>query len=107
MEDKDIIQEYINNLRRELAKYLKPGIGVKIRVLPSEKPGGIVELYLGINQQNIDEMLPTSSSVNSALKTVSQKSFGGNLDAFNFQGTNTIMEPEKIIFIKGDQIKIF
>ena len=102
MKDKGMIQTYINNFRRLFSPYLKPGIGMRCIIYPAEQKGAILEFYLGPNEENNDIYLKTESSVNDALGKIKQKAFGGNLESFNFGGTNIIMEPNRIILIIGE-----
>jgi len=101
MQDKRIIQGYINNFRRHLSPYLKPGIGLACKVFPVNSEGAILEFLLGPDVENEDHYLPTEETVNAALKKIEQRMFGGNLDALKFAGTNISMEPNRIILIKG------
>lgn len=102
MEDQEIIQRYINNFRRHFARFLKPGIGLTFRIIPSKKEGAILEFEVGPNMKNEDHYLPSEQNVNSALKKIRQHMFGGNIDAIKFGGTNIAMEPNRIILIKGE-----
>lgn len=96
------IQQYINNFRRHLAPYLRPGIGLACNILPAEAAGAILQFTIGPNIANGDVFHPASKTVNEALSKLSQRAFGGNLDGFRFGGTNVIMEENRIIFIKGE-----
>jgi hypothetical protein len=102
MQDKKIIQGYINNFRRHLAPYLKPGIGLGCKVFPANSDGAILEFSLGPHVKNEDQYLSTEETVNAALKNIEQRMFGGNLNAIKFGGTNISMEPNRIILIKGE-----
>ncbi|HEM8241588.1 hypothetical protein ACT4VX_15640 [Acinetobacter baumannii] len=102
---KTIIQKYINNFRRHLSAFLKPGIGLKTYIYPSIKDGAVLVFHLGANLENDDEYQPTSPSIGTILNKVEQKAFGGNLEGIHFSGTNMIFEPNKIIFIKDDNPK--
>ncbi len=102
MQDRKIIQIYINNFRRHIAPFLKPSIGLACKVYPVEKEGAILEFVLGSDVENDDKYLTVKETVNAALKHVEQKMFGGNLDGIKFGGTNISMEPERIVLIKGE-----
>jgi hypothetical protein len=96
------IQGYINNFRRHIAAFLKPGIGLACKVRPAEKEGAILEFILGSGVENDDEYFPAEETVNAALKHVQQKMVSGNIDGIKFGGTNISMEPNRIILIKGE-----
>ncbi len=102
MQDTKIIQSYINNFRRHLSPYLKPGVGLACKVIPVEAEGAILEFSLGPDFKNEDKYLSPEDTVNAALKNIQQRMFGGNLDALRFAGTNISMEPNRIILIKGE-----
>ena len=55
---------------------------------------------LGPAVENDDVYKPTSTSLGKALSQIEQRAFGGNIESFNFGGTNTILEGDKLIFIK-------
>jgi len=102
MKNEEVIQGYINNFRREFSNYLKPGIGMVFRVIPVVNEGAILEVDLKPNVKNADIYMEPEQTVNKALGNIKQSAFGGNLEGFRFGGTNTILEPNKIIFIKGE-----
>ena len=102
MQDKKTIQNYINNFRRHLAPYLKPGIGLASKVFPAKSDGAIVEFSIGPDVKNDDEYMPIEETVNAALKKIEQHMFGGNLAGIKFGGTNISMEPKRIVLIKGE-----
>lgn len=98
--DKKKYQSYINNFRRRLGQYLKPGIGLFCNIYPSDDGGAILEFVIGPNIENDDIYKESSKSLGAALSNIEQKAFGGNLEAFSFGGTNTILENNRIIYIK-------
>lgn len=103
MDDKDKAQKYINNFRREISKYLKKDIGISSSVHLSKIGGAVLEFEIGDGLKNNDSYKGTSKTIGNALKNIEQKTFKGNLNAFSFSGTNIILEPKKIIFIKSDE----
>lgn len=102
MNNKKIMQEYINNVRRYISRYLKPGIGLLCTVYPAHGKGAILVFTLNLNGPNKDIYMNEENTINDALKNISQRAFGGNLDGFKFGGTNLIMEDNRMIFIKGE-----
>jgi len=97
-----LIQRYVNNFRRHLAQYLKPGIAVRCNVYPALSGGAVIEFTLSSTEENDDTYHLASETVSEALANVNQKAFGGNLSGFRFRGTNTILEGNRLIFIKDD-----
>ena len=102
---KPMIQKYINNFRRHLSAFLRPGIGLKALIYPSQKDGAVLVFHLGTNLENDDEYKPISPTIGSILNKIEQNAFGGNLESIHFSGTNMIVEANKIIFIKDDNPK--
>lgn len=102
MNDRKIIQSYINNFRRHLSAHLKPGIGLSCKVIPVKGEGAILEFSLGPGIKNDDQYTSAEQSVNAALGKIKQRMFAGNLSGVKFGGTNISMEPNRIILIKGE-----
>lgn len=101
MISRDRIQSYINNFRRQISPYLKPGVGLKCQIYQANQEGAILEFRLGQNEKNEDIYLRNYQTVNQALRDIEQSAFGGNLDAFDFKGTNYVLENKRIILVKG------
>ena len=99
MIDKKKIQTYVNNFRRRLSSYLKPGIGLSCTIHTAED-GAILEFSLGPSIANTDQYQESGTTISGTLASIPQHAFGGNLEAFKFAGTNVIMEKDRIIFIK-------
>ena len=102
MTDKPIIQDYINNFRRRLAPFLRPGVGLRCIVHQAEAGGAILEFRVGPGIENDDVYQAPSPTLGQALAKIEQHAFGGNLAGFIFGGTNVILEKDKIIFIKDN-----
>lgn len=102
MTEKSLIQTYINNFRRRLASFLRPGVGLKCLVHPAQTGGAILEFRVGPGIENDDVYQPESPTLGRALGGIEQHAFGGNLDGFRFGGTNVILEKDKIVFIKDE-----
>lgn len=79
---------------------MRPGIGLKCMVYPASDGGAILVFEIGIGAENDDIYLAKSQSLGAALSGIEQHAFGGDLRGVNFGGTNTILEPGRIIFIK-------
>ena len=102
MIEKSVIQTYINNFRRRIASFLRPGVGLACRVHPAQVGGAILEVHVGPRIKNDDVYLPLSPTLSTALAKIEQHAFGGNLAGFTFGGTNVILEKDKLIFIKDE-----
>lgn len=98
-------QSYINNFRKFLSAYIKPGLGVKCLVRPAREGGAVLIFELGEYEGNQDLYKMPALSLGKALSRVNQHAFGGSLEGFKFKGTNIIMEENGIIIIKDDDPK--
>ncbi len=102
MKDKKTIQAYVNNFRRHMSKYLKKGIGLSSKAYPVDGDGCVIEVRIGPNLPNDDEIDEIHESINEVLKKIPQRIVSGNLDGIKFGGTNISMEPDRILIIKGE-----
>ena len=102
MIEKSVVQTYINNFRRRIASFLRPGVGLTCHVHPAQVGGAILEFRVGPSIENDDVYLPESPTLGTALAGIEQHAFGGNLAGFAFGGTNVILEKDKLIFIKDE-----
>ena len=102
MEDKKVIQTYVNNFRRHLSRSLKKGVGLKSTAFPSKGEGGVLELKIGANLPNEDEFAEVHESVNDVMRFIPQRLIRENIDSVKFSGTNISMEPDRIIIVKGE-----
>ena len=79
-----------------------PGIGITVTVHPARQGGAILVFQMGRGVTNEDRFNEAKPTVNAALSGIEQHAFGGSLTKLRFSGTNTILEPGRIIFIKDD-----
>jgi hypothetical protein len=96
-------QHYINNFRRWVTPTLRPGIGMQCFVRPTADEGAVLEFVFNENVENDDKYFPVTKTLNDALRQVTQSAFTGNLDAYQFSGTNTLLESGRIILIKDSE----
>lgn len=69
-------------------------------VHPASDGGAILVFELGPGFVNDDHFQETKPSLNAALSGIEQHAFSGPLHGIRFTGTNTILEPGRLIFIK-------
>lgn len=103
--EKKYIQKYVNNFRRQISHFFKPGIGLKAYIYPTLKDGAVIVFQFGNNLENDDVYKKTFDSIPDVLKKINQNAFGGDLNNITFSGTNTIMENDRVIFIKDESTK--
>jgi hypothetical protein len=104
MTDQSQVQAYINNFRRRIAPFLRPGMGLQCNIYPADSGGAVLVFRIGPTVENDDEYQSAYPTLGSALSQIEQRAFGGNIEGFNFGGTNVILEKDKIIFIKDGSI---
>jgi len=102
MPEKSVLQGYINNFRRHIGRYLKPGIGIRCDAYPIRTGGAVIAFHLGSSEENDDTIHSASENFGQALSNVPQNTFDGNLTGISFKGTNTILEHDRMIFIKDN-----
>jgi len=102
MEDKKVIQDYIDNFKYHISGILKPEIGIAVIVYPCKEDGAIIEFLFGKGKEPTIEFKDTVQKISDALAIIKQKAFGGNLNGFIFKGTNYIMEFQRLILIKDN-----
>lgn len=74
---------------------------MRVVIHPAVSKGAVLEVVLGELEENDDEYRAPVPTVNDALKRIPQHAFGGDMDGFRFEGTNIVMEPARILLIKG------
>jgi hypothetical protein len=99
-------EEYGSSFMDNLKQILKPGIGAEINSYLSKNDGSLIYFQLrpGSIAYKFKE-LEEGKGISEALKEIPQRAFGGDLSGIKFGGTNTIIEGDKIIFIKGGNTK--
>ena len=102
MQDQKTIQAYINNFRRNITPFLRPGIGLSCEVHPAVQDGAILQFFIGPDVSNVDQYFEPTDTVNSALRNVPERMVGGDPNAIQFSGTSISMKPNRIILIKGE-----
>jgi hypothetical protein len=104
MENRETLQNYVNNFRRNVSPYLKPNIGIQANIYPCSQDGAIIEIKFIPSGTSCDNYESTSGTLSAALSSVNQNAFAGSLSSFHFSGTNLIMDPNRIILIKDNSL---
>jgi hypothetical protein len=73
---------------------------MKCSIYPAATGGAVLVFQLGPEVENDDVYHEPRATLGKALSQIEQRAFGGNLDGVTFGGTNTILENDKLIFIK-------
>lgn len=99
--EKNIIQNYINNFRTSISRFLKENVGLKVMVY-SYTDGVVLIFEPGLNIANKDEYKSVSDSINEALmKTNLFKKDILDL-SISFTGTYRLPIPHKLIILKDN-----
>lgn len=101
MENRETIDKYVKNFKRYLSRFLKPEIGVRSTIHPSTESGAVLEFSLGENVRDEVVYTPSSESVSASFDQLDQQ-FIANPSSVQFSGTSTVLEPNRIILIKGE-----
>lgn len=89
--------EYLNNFRRFLSKYLKPSVGVQTKTY-SYEDGCVIVVSLGVNLQVRDEY-QTTYNLNEALQKTTL--FEDIPNSLSVQSTSIFLIGRKIVLIKN------
>jgi len=100
--DQNIIQKYINNLRINLTRFLKPNIGLEVDIYNCGNEGAVLIVYFKPKGKSIDKEIGHFESIAEVLGSIEQNFFSGNLTNFHFKGTNMMMSNNRIIIIKDN-----
>lgn len=98
-------QAYINNFRRRLTPSLKPNVGILCNIYPTINGEAILEFIIDSGIENDDNYNEESENIGIALSKIKQHAFGGNFQGFTFKGTNTILEHNRVIYIKDETME--
>ena len=99
--ERTTIQNYINNFRTHISRFLKENVGMKTIVYPYHN-GAVLIFEPGVNMPNKDEYKKEVPTINDALmKTNLFEKEILNL-SISFSGTYRLPIPNKLIILKDD-----
>lgn len=98
----DVIKQYINNLRIQLAPHLKNGVGVRCEVVPWND-GAVVVCSLGDGMLVKDKVLNPKQNIRQALDAT--KLFTPLSSSVKIKGTEYFFPKGKIALVKDANIK--
>jgi hypothetical protein len=98
--DKNVIQNYVNEFRRYISKYLKPNIGIEIDIYNCGEEGAVLIVSFNPGGISIDKEFDGYQKISEVLGSISQNLIRGNMSGIHFGGTNMMMEPNRILVIK-------
>jgi hypothetical protein len=100
--EKDVIQKYVNNFRRNIASFLKPNIGLQIDIYNCGIEGAVLVITFKPGGKSLDNERNEFSTISDVISQLDQHFFGGNLKGLHFKGTNLMMDPKYILLIKDN-----
>lgn len=98
----DVIKQYINNLRIQLAPHLKSGVGVRCEVVPWNE-GAVVVCSLGEGMLVKDKVLSPKQNIKQALAAT--KLFTPLDSSVKIKGTEYFFPKGKIALVKDANVK--
>lgn len=95
-----LLQSYVNNVRRHMARRLKPGIGIRCEGWPVAEGGGVVVFYFGWEQPNHDTVHIELMTYVQVFDAIRFKAFNNRPGPISFKGTSIVLEPDRAVVIK-------
>lgn len=96
------LKKYTELFKKNINRYLAPGIEIKTTIYPVEANGAVFEFFFNKNNdttETTDKIRPTIGKV---LSDIPQRMVGGNIENVKFGGTNLYLEGNRILIIKGE-----
>ena len=102
MKRKTRLKKYAELFKRNMGKFLAPGISIETVIYPVEKEGAVFEFLLTKDGKNTETVKRSKESVGKVLSEVPQRLVVGNIEGVTFGGTNLYLEGNRILVIKGE-----
>lgn len=102
--DQDIIQRYVNEFRKHITPSLKSNIGLEIDIYNCGKEGAVLIVFFKPGGKSIDKEISNLNSIADVLKSINPNFISGNMSGVAFGGTNMLMQQDKIVLIKENNI---
>jgi len=102
MKETKKLNKYVELFKRNIQKFLTPGVNISSVVYPVEKEGAVFEFLLKTEESSSDQIEKPRPTVGKVLSEIPQRMIGGNLDGVRFKGTNLYLEGNRILVIKGE-----
>lgn len=96
------LKKYAELFRRNIQKFLAPGIFVQTTIYPVEQEGAVFEFLLNKDENSKERIELPSRSVGAVLSIIPQNLIGGQIEGVRFGGTNLSLEGNRILVIKGE-----
>jgi hypothetical protein len=96
------LKKYSELFKRNIAKFLTPGVSIKTVIYPVEMGGAVFEFFLNREGVVEEKLEPPRKSVGVVLSQIPQRMIQGNLEGVRFGGTNLYLEGNRILVVKGE-----
>lgn len=96
------LKKYSELFKRNIAKFLTPGVSIKSVIHPVEMGGAVFEFFLNRDGVVEEKLEPPRKSVGVVLSQIPQRMIQGNLEGVRFGGTNLYLEGNRILVVKGE-----
>lgn len=96
------LKKYSELFKRNIERFLSPGISIKTVIYPVREDGAVFEFLLNRDGISDERFERPRDSVSKVLSEIPQQMIDGNLDNVRFSGTNLYLEGNRILVIKGE-----
>jgi hypothetical protein len=86
------LKKYAELFRRNLSRFLAPGIHVRTVIYPVEQEGAVFEFLLNKDADEAENVERTRMTVGAVLGSIPQRLIGGQIEGVRFGGTNISLE---------------
>ena len=96
------LKKYAELFRRNIQRFLAPGIAVRTTIYPVDQEGAVFEFLLNKEGDSTETVELSRRSVGAVLSAIPQNLIGGAIEGVRFGGTNLSLEGNRILVIKGE-----
>jgi len=96
------LKKYAELFRRNIQRFLAPGVYVKTIIYPVEQEGAVFEFLLDKDGEATEVVKPARRTVGVVLSEIPQRLISGSIEEVRFGGTNLLLEGNRILVVKGE-----
>lgn len=96
------LKKYVELFKRNIEKFLSPGISIRVVIYPVEGDGAVFEFLLNKDSDDSETIDKVRKTVGAVLTDIPQRLIAGNIEGVKFGGTNLYLEGNRILVIKGE-----
>jgi hypothetical protein len=102
MQKQPKLKKYAELFRRNIRRFLAPGVEVRTTIYPVEQEGAVFEFLLNKVGDSTETVGSARPSVGAVLSAIPQNLIVGQIEGVRFGGTNLTLEGNRILVIKGE-----